>query len=472
MLKEEQLHSYQDDAIDHIIETPYAGLFLEMGLGKTVSALTAIEFLIYQELEIEKVLVIAPKRVAESVWTKEIVKWEHLTHLKTSRVIGTERQRINALKDDADIYLLGRDNVAWLCGYYGTKLPFDMWVVDESSSFKNHDSKRFKALKRRRTSAKRIVLLTGTPAPNGLLDLWAQIYLLDGGERLGKFITHYRKDYFNEGRKNGNIVYNYNIQDTGEERIYDRIGDICLSMKAEDYLKDLPGKVINDVQITFTKKLEKTYKDFEKEKVLEYLESQEEGVDDAITAANAAALMNKLLQFANGAVYDEEKVYHNVHNLKIWALEEIVEQAQGKPVLVAWTYRHDRDRIMKHFRKLKPVQMKTDQDIDDWNAGKIKLMLMHPASGGHGLNLQYGGNTAVWFGQTWSLELYQQFNARLARQGQKQVTVIHRLVVEGTVDIDVVAALERKDGEQENLMQAVKAKIEKYTQLNRRRQTR
>ena len=431
-----------------------------MGLGKTVSTLTAIRRLMFEELEVRRVLVIAPKRVAENVWTAECEKWKHLGDLTVSRVIGNEQKRRAALAVDADIYVIGRDNTAWLCGQYGgTMLPFDMLVIDESSSFKNHRSLRFKALKAVQPSFDRVVILTGTPAPNGLLDLWPQIFLLDRGERLGQTIGGYRREYFTPGQSSGHIVYNYNIRRGSDEAIHAAISDICISMKAEDYL-ELPGRIENIINIDFPSGLQKKYDDFEREQILEALESLGEG--EAISALNASALSIKLRQFANGAVYDEDKNWHVVHDLKLDAVEEIVEEAQGNPVLIAWTFRHDMYRMRERLKKYKPRELKTEQDINDWNDGKISVMLMHPASGGHGLNLQSGGHIIVWFGQDWNLELYQQFNARLDRQGQKSVVVLNRIVSRKTLEQDVVKSLTRKDGKQEGLMQAIKARIEKY----------
>jgi SNF2 family DNA or RNA helicase len=457
-MNESNLHPYQHRSVNHIIDNTHSGLFLDMGLGKTVSALTAVNILMFQEFEITKVLVIAPKRVAEHVWTDEVEKWEHLQHLKVSIIAGNEKQRKKALSADADIYTLGRDNVAWLCGLYGgNMLPFDMLIIDESSSFKNPKSLRFKALRAVQPSFERIVLLTGTPAPNSLIDLWSQIYLLDRGERLGKFLTHYREEYFRPNQRNGAVIFNYKLKDqANEKRIHDKIGDICISMKAKDYL-DLPGRINNYIKIKFPEELQKKYDDFEKEQILDLYGDGEE-----ITALNAAALSNKLLQFANGAVYDENKDWHEVHRLKLEACKELIEDAGGKPVLIAWTYRHDMYRLKEYLKKHKPRELKTGQDIKDWNTGKIQVMLMHPASGGHGLNLQSGGNIIIWFGQTWSLELYQQLNARLDRQGQKEITVINHLISVKTIDQDVVKALERKGRTQEGLMSAIKAKIDKY----------
>lgn len=461
MLKKGDLHNYQRAAVEHIKANTHCALFLEMGLGKTVSTLTAIQELMYEELDITKPLVIAPKRVAESVWDAECRKWEHLLGIKIVRIIGSAKKRKQALAEIGDVYTIGRDNVAWLCGQYGgSMLPFDMLVIDELSSFKNPKSVRFKALRGVQPSFKRVVGLTGTPAPNGLLDLWSQIYLLDRGERLEKFITKYRDKYFSPGRRNGAIVYNYDLAKNSEELIHKQIADICMSMKAEDYL-ELPGRIDNIIEIEFDDDLKEKYREFEKNQVLQLFDEDVLGLGE-ISAVNAAALSNKLLQFANGAVYDESKNWHPIHNLKIDAAKEIIEDANGKPVLIAYTYRHDLERLMSALSKYKPKQLKTEQDIEDWNAGKIQVMVMHPASGGHGLNLQSGGNIIIWFGQTWSLELEEQFNARLDRQGQTEVVVINKLVAKGTLDEDVIKAIKSKSKKQKGLMDAVKARIDKY----------
>jgi len=460
-MNESDLRGYQGESVDHIIYNYFCALLLEMGLGKTVSTLTAINKLIYEELEIDNALIVAPKRVAESVWSDEIEKWSHLNHLTFSKVIGTPKQRKAALAVKADIYLLGRDNVAWLCGLYGgLTLPFDMLVIDELSSFKNPKSQRFKALRMAQPSFKRVVGLTGTPAPNGLIDLWAQIYLLDRGERLGKTISAYREAYFRPDKRNGHIVYSYALNKEGDEVIHDRIKDICMSMKTKDYL-DLPDAIENIIPIKFPADLQSKYEEFEKEKVLEMF-GGEEGEGPDITALNAAALYNKLLQFANGAIYDDEKNWHEVHTLKLDAAEEIVEDADGKPVLIAWTYRHDLYRLQERLKKYKPRELKTDQDIKDWNAGKIQVLLMHPLSGGHGLNLQFGGHLIVWFGQTNSNELFKQLNARLRRPGQKFKCIINRLVAHQTIEQAVVKSVERKGIVEDGLMDAVKARIKKY----------
>lgn len=456
------LHPYQIAAVEHIMTHPYCALFLEMGLGKTVSTLTAIQKLIYEELDVDSVLVVAPKRVAESVWDSEINKWEHLHRLKISKIIGTPTARKEALNKKADIYVMGRDNVAWLYDEYfdkGRKLPFNMLVIDELTSFKSHSSVRFKKLRMMRPIFRRVVGLTGTPSPNGLIDLWAQIYLLDKGERLGKFISHFRDEFFVPGKRNGPVIYTYIPQHDGEERIYKRIEDICMSMKAKDYLA-LPERITNIIKVNFTEELRKQYDEFEEENIISLVEDETD-----ISAVNAASLSNKLLQFANGALYDDDGDVHIIHDLKIEATKELIEAANGKPVLIGWTYRHDRDRLMEALKSYKPRELKTNKDIDDWNAGKVQVMMMHPASGGHGLNLQAGGHIIIWFGQTWNLELEQQFNARLDRQGQKESVIINKIVVAGTIDEDVIRAQERKTKGQDDLMSAVKARIEKYTSL-------
>jgi len=457
MLNQDNLHDYQREGVQHILDNSHSALFLDMGLGKTVTTLTAISRLIFEELEISRVLVIAPKRVAESVWDKEIKLWKHLSDLRVSKIAGNEKQRRKALQTAAEVYTIGRDNVAWLCGLFGgMTLPFDMLVIDEASSFKNPQAVRFKALRRVQPCFSRVVNLTGTPAPNGLMDLWAQTYLLDRGERLGKTITEYRRNYFREGQKNGHIVYKYTIDKTNEQVIHERLKDICLSMRAADYL-DMPARVNNYLELPLGEKIMQKYEEFEGEQVLNLLSAEE-----PITAQSAAALSNKLLQFANGAVYDAEGGFHEVHDVKLDALVSIIEEAAGKPVLVAYTYKHDLVRIMKALKAYKPVKLEKDADIDNWNAGKIQVMVMHPASGGHGLNLQKGGNIAVWFGQTWSLELYQQWNARLDRQGQEEQVFVHHLIAAGTIDSKVLAALTNKTRTQDGLMDAVKSLLKKY----------
>lgn len=454
------LHKYQKVCVEHIISHPFCGVFLDMGLGKTISTLTAIEELKYDYCEIDTVLVIAPKRVVETVWEEEAKKWDHTKHLTFSKIIGTERQRLAALKVKADVHIISRDNITWLCSLYAAKLPYDMLVIDELSSFKAHQTQRFKSLRLARPWFKRVVGLTGTPAPNGLINLWSQMYLIDRGERLEKTITAYRSRYFRPGASNGYVVYSYNLLSDSERLIQERIKDICISMRAEDYL-EMPERIDNFVRVTMPDKLMDAYKKFEQENVITLANEIEEGAT-TVNAVNAAALSNKLLQFANGAMYDENKNVVPIHDLKLEALKEIIEAADGKPVLVAWTYQFDRDRIKNYFRSMAPRELKTAEDINDWNAGKVQLMLAHPASAGHGINLQAGGNIIVWYGLTWSLELYQQFNARLYRQGQKQRTIIHHIVNSGTHDEDVVKALKSKDKTQSNLMNSIKAKLELY----------
>lgn len=454
------LHKYQKVCVEHIISHPFCGVFLDMGLGKTISTLTAIEELKYDYCVIDTVLVIAPKRVVETVWEEEAKKWDHTKHLTFSKIIGTERQRLAALKVKADVHIISRDNIAWLCSLYAAKLPYDMLVIDELSSFKAHQTQRFKSLRLARPWFKRVVGLTGTPAPNGLINLWSQMYLIDRGERLEKTITAYRSRYFRPGASNGYVVYSYNLLSDSERLIQERIKDICISMRAEDYL-EMPERIDNFVIVTMPDKLMDAYKKFEQENVITLANEIEEGAT-TVNAVNAAALSNKLLQFANGAMYDENKNVVPIHDLKLEALKEIIEAADGKPVLVAWTYQFDRDRIKNYFRSMAPRELKTAEDINDWNAGKVQLMLAHPASAGHGINLQAGGNIIVWYGLTWSLELYQQFNARLYRQGQKQRTIIHHIVNTGTHDEDVVRALKSKDKTQNNLMNSIKAKLELY----------
>lgn len=463
MLTENNLHKYQKACVEHIITHPFCGLFLDLGLGKTISTLTAINYLMFDYCEVNSVLVIAPKRVAESVWQEEAEKWEHTKHLRFSKIIGTAKQRVTAVMETkADIYIISRDNIAWLCALYGGgKLPFDMVIIDELSSFKSYKSERFKALRGARPYLKRLVGLTGTPAPNGLIDLWPQIYLMDRGIRLEKTISRYREKYFRPGQTNGHVVYSYDLMNDSEYLIHKKIEDICISMKADDYL-EMPLRTDNYIKLRMPEDIKKQYSDFEKNKVLELLKSEQS--DDAveINVVNAAALSNKLLQFANGAVYDEERNVFPVHDIKLEALKEIVEDANGQSVLIAWTYQFDRDRIMEYLSKYKPRELKTNKDIEDWNAGKIQVMLAHPASAGHGLNLQAGGSIIVWYGQTWSLELYQQFNGRLYRQGQQNHVVINHLILQGTHDEDVIKALKAKDKKQNALMNSIKAKIDKY----------
>jgi SNF2 family DNA or RNA helicase len=460
-------YPYQQHATEHIKSHDGCGLFLEMGLGKTVSTLTAIDQLMYDEMEIQKVLVIAPKKVAEETWSTESMKWDHLNHLRLSLVLGSEGQRKAALLTKADIYVINRENVAWLIGHYGTAFPFDMVVIDELSSFKSAKSIRFKSLRQIRPKVKKVVGLTGTPMSNGLLDLWSQLYLLDMGERLGATLTGYREKYFKAKNRNGYVVYKYAIKsgdddnddllgtDIYSKEIFDKISDICISMKAADYLT-LPERITTDIPVHLPEKTMGRYEEFEKSQILALIDEEE------ISAVNAAALTNKLLQFANGAVYGEDGDFFDIHSEKLEALEEIIEAAGNQPVLIFYSYRHDLTRIKKHLKSYKLSELKNSADIKSWNEGKIPVLLAHPASAGHGLNLQAGGNIIIWFGLPWSLELYMQANARLDRQGQTKPVIIHRLITKGTMDEDVLAALDRKAGGQNALMEAVKARIKKY----------
>ncbi len=445
-------YKYQQYATNHIIDNPASALFLDMGLGKTVSTLTAIDDLMLLG-DINKTLVIAPLRVAEDTWSTEVEKWDHLKHLRISKVLGKEKDRIAALNQEADIYVINRENVEWLVNKCFNNWVFDMLVIDELSSFKSPKAQRFKALKKVRPFFKRVVGLTGTPTPNSLIDLWPQVYLLDGGKRLGKTITSYRQQYFTPGQMNGHIVYNYNLKPGADETIHSRISDICISMLAKDYL-DLPERIDNKIEIKLSESTKKKYKQLEKDLVIELGEND-------ITAANAAVLTNKLLQMANGAIYSEDKSVVEIHDEKLKALLEVIEAANGKPVLVFYSFQHDYDRITKFLNKkgYKPKKLNDSSDIKSWNEGKINILLLHPASAGHGLNLQYGGSTIVWFGLPWSLELYQQANARLHRQGQKEVVVINHLIAKGTVDEDVMKALSNKEVNQNVLLEAVKARL-------------
>lgn len=449
-------HAYQERTIHEILEKPKVGLLLDMGLGKTVCTLTAINELMFNRFDISKVLVIAPKRVAEDTWSRETEKWDHLVHIKISKVLGSQKQRVEALNAAADIYVINRENVVWLVEFYKSKWPFDTVIIDELSSFKSNKSQRFKALKKVTPLINRMIGLNGTPTPNGYLDLWPQMYLLDRGERLGKTITGYRDRYFTPGRRNGYTIFNWDLKDGAEKAIQGKISDICISMSAKDYL-DLPERINNNVYVTMDPKAKQLYEDLEKELILQI-------DDNCITALTAATLNQKLLQMANGAVYDGESNPVHIHDGKLEALEEILEFNQ-EPVLVFYNFKHDFERIYKHFEHLKPRTLEVSKDIKDWNDKKIRLLLCHPASVGHGLNIQAGGHIIVWFGLNWSLELYQQANARLDRQGQTKNVIIHHLITEGTVDEDVMKALERKDLGQAALLEAVKARIRRVNEL-------
>ena len=392
-------------------------------------------------------------RVAEDTWSTEIEKWDHLSHLKISKVLGKPKDRIRAMNKPADIYVTNRENVEWLVKEYFDKWTFDMCVIDELSSFKSAKAIRFRSLKKVRAYFKRIVGLTGTPAPNSLIDLWPQLYLLDGGTRLGKTITGFKQQYFKPGRQNGYIVYDWKLKDGSEDAIHNKIGDICISMMSKDYL-DIPERIDNIINVNLPEKVRAKYKQLEKDLVLEL------GEDD-ITAANAAVLTNKLLQMSNGAIYSETKEVVEIHEEKLKILLELIEAANGKPVLIFYSFRHDFDRIVSYLKakKLKAIGLGDSSDIKKWNNGDIPILLVHPASAGHGLNLQYGGNIIIWFGLTWSLELYQQANARLHRQGQKESVIVHHIITKNTVDEDVMRALGNKEINQNTLLEAVKARI-------------
>ena len=449
-------HEYQKFCIQKILDVKKVGIWQDMGLGKTVTTLTAVKELKYNRFQVCKVLVIAPKKVAEGTWTKEAAKWDHTKMLRVSPVLGSQAKRIRALNTPADLYVINRENVCWLVDYYRNAWPFDMVVIDESSSFKSHSAKRFKALAGISSRISRMVELTGTPSPNGLADLWSQVYLLDGGERLGKRYSQFRERYFQPDKRGADgMIYSYEAKPGTEESILAKISDICISMKAEDYL-ELPDLTYHEVPVELDKKSWKAYQDLERKMILELPED-----DELISVTSAAALSNKLLQLANGAVYDEDRQVHEVHDCKIEAFLELVESLQGKPVLVFYNYQHDRERILKALAKsgLRIRELKTTQDEDDWNAGRIDILLTHPASSAYGLNLQQGGNHVIWFGLTWNYELYTQANKRLHRQGQVNKVIIHHLVSTGTRDEDVMTALKRKDDVQNWVMESLKARI-------------
>ncbi len=447
-------HEYQKYAIEFIKKNPIAAILLDMGMGKTSIVLSALNELMYDSFEVTKVLIIAPLRVARNTWSDEIKKWDHLNGIRYSIAVGTAAERLAALKADADIYIINRENVPWLIEDSGLPFDFDCVVVDELSSFKNWQAKRFKALMKVRPKIRRIVGLTGTPSSNGLMDLFAEFKILDMGERLGRFISQYRVNYFKPDRMNGPIVYTYKLLPGAEERIYDRISDITISMKATDYL-EMPELLSTEYKVYLDEDERSKYEEMKDELVLQLPGGE-------ITAANAAALSGKLSQLANGAIYDDDGSVNAFHERKLDALEDLIESANGKPVLVAYWFKHDLARLTERLNKLKVVFEKLDSDksIEKWNAGELQVGLIHPASAGHGLNLQSGGNVIVWFGITWSLELYQQTIARLWRQGQTSgtVTVIH-IITAGTVDERILKALEAKDHTQSALIEAVKAEV-------------
>ena len=447
-------HEYQRIAIERVMKNTHYGLLLDMGLGKTISTLYAIEQLMYDSFDVQKVLIIAPKKVAESTWAQEARKWDQTKHLRVASILGSANDRTKAVESEADIYVMNRENVQWLYEYLAKRkdFPFDMLVIDESSSFKNPQAKRFKAMRKMRPLFKRIVILTGTPAPNTLMDLWAQMYLLDGGERLGKTITEYRTRYFRPDKTNGHIVYSYRLQQGADETIYGKIQDICMSLKAKDYL-NLPDRLDNVITIELTDRERELYREMERTHILTL-------VDEEISALNAATVANKLLQMANGAIYNEDGDAIVIHRQKIERLKELVEVNEGKPILVFYNFKHDLESIKEAFPK--SVELKTDADVEEWNWGNIQMLLAHPASAGYGLNLQAGGHIIVWYGLTWSLEQYQQANARLHRQGQQEPVIVHHLVAKDTMDEQVMRALERKEVGQDALLEAIKYRKELY----------
>ena len=471
-------HDYQRRAIEKIMATPAVGLFLQMGLGKTVISLTAVKRLIYEEFEVSRVLVIAPLKVAEDTWSREGAKWDHLKGLKIAKILGTAKQRTAAAKSDADIYVVNRENVAWLAGLYPAKRwRWDMVIIDELSSFKSNQAERFKALRRVRPFMRRVVGLTGTPNPNGYMDLWAEIFLLDMGERLGRTIGSYRRMYFRPGKGNGYVTYEWLLLPEADRAIQAKIADITVSMLAEDYLK-LPERIDNEVRVALGPEARAAYRRMERERVLELEE-------ETVTAATAAAVMGKLLQLSGGAVYDDEGGWAEFHDEKTKALKEIIDTAGG-PVLVFYGYRHERERLMKALggteegkttssvspsashlplkgKAPRVRELKRAEDITEWNEGKIPVLIAHPASIGYGLNLQAGGHVIVWYSLPWSLELYQQANARLHRQGQGEAVIVNHLIAVGTVDEQVMKSLKAKDTGQAALMAALKERLEEVS---------
>lgn len=442
-------HNYQSYAINYIETHPIAAVLLDMGLGKTVISLTAIADLLFDSFEAHRILVVAPLRVARDTWPAEIAKWEHLQHLTFAVCVGTPKERRTALMSGADITIINRENLGWLIDSSGFDFDYDMVIIDELSSFKNHKSKRFQSLMKVRPKVKRIIGLTGTPSSNGLMDLWAEFKLLDFGERLGRFITHYRNNYFIPDKRNGEIIYSYKPMPYAEDAIYRRISDITISMKSTDHLQ-MPELITSQYEVQLSEEEEKRYEELKADFVLELPEGE-------ITAANAASLTGKLSQLANGAIYDDDGNIIEFHDRKLDALEDLIEAANGKPLLVAYWFKHDLQRIKKRFDVR---EIKSSKDITDWNNGDIPVAVIHPASAGHGLNLQAGGSTLIWFGLTWSLELYQQTNARLWRQGQTSGTVvIEHIITKGTIDERILKALSLKEVTQNALIDAVKANL-------------
>lgn len=447
-------HPYQLAAKQWVIEKNKCGLFLPMGLGKTVITLTAINELMYDRYEVSKVLIIAPIRVAKSTWPNEIAKWRHTERLSFSVIIGDVKNRIKALQKEADIYLINRENVAWLVEYWRSDWPYDMVVIDELSCFKSPQAKRFKALRKVMPLVNRFVGLTGTPTPKGLSDLWSQVYLMDAGKRLGKTLSVFRSRYLTPGRRNGYVIYEWDLQPDAKRRITEAISDICMSLKTEDWLELPPCSYIKHM-VSLSLKSMGQYKRFEREKILEISK------DGVITGANAGVVSNKLLQFAGGAVYDEQHNVQVMHDIKLEALEDLMETANGEPVMVFYYFKHEYERIIERFQDMYVISaIENAEDEKRWNDGKIDMLLVHPASVGHGLNLQHGGSVIVWYTlPNWNLELYQQANARLHRQGQKQPVRIYHIIAERTIDEDVMASLENKNVTQKSLIEALKAKI-------------
>lgn len=446
-------HPYQQYCIDQVLQKPAIGLFLDMGLGKTSITLSAISELKYGRFEVQRVLVIAPKKVAEATWQREAAKWDNLKHLRFSTVLGSESKRIRALNTPADIYVVNRENVVWLVDYYKNDWPFDMVVCDEFSSFKSHRAKRFKALSAIRPHIKRIVGLTGTPSPNGLEDLWSQVYLLDRGVRLGRYYTHFRERYFEPGRRSRDVIYEYDPKDGAQDAVMSRIDDICISMKASDYLQ-LPECIYDDVPVVLSPKAKKAYRELERTMILELPEGD-------IDVTSAAALSNKLQQLANGAIYDGDHEAHEIHDCKIEAFLELVEKLNGQHALVFYNFQHDRERLMTALKKTK-LRCRIYKNADDeqaWNDGQVDILLAHPVSTGYGLNLQQGGHHIIWFGLNWSLELYQQANKRLHRQGQEHPVIVHQLICVGTRDEDLAEALDKKDEVQAYVLNSLMARI-------------
>lgn len=462
-------HDYQRYCITRIIQEEALALFLDMGLGKTVITLTAVCDLIFNRFLVSRCLVIAPKKVAEDTWTREQDKWDHLNLLKIQPVLGAKEKRIRALNSPGNIFVINRENVPWLVDHYRNDWPFDMVVIDESSSFKSHQAKRFRALRNIRRHIRRLVELTGTPSPNGLTDLWAQLYLLDGGQRLGRTLTEYRNNYFVPASRNATTIFSYEPLPGANEKIQELIRDICISLSAKDYLS-LPDRIDNVRYVQLDAKAWRAYEEMERERILEL-------PDGALDAGSAAVLSGKLLQLANGAVYHtketvvddhvtEEREVVQIHDNKLEGFLELLEELGGKHALVFYNFRHDLERIHRVLAKTKLAvrELKGTADIADWNAGRIDILLAHPASVAYGLNLQEGGSDVIWFGLNWNLELYQQANARLHRQGQKHTVYVHHLLAAGTVDEDVMSALRRKGDCQAALLEALKARVDKYIQ--------